>query len=102
MPESFPLFDGGVMVQDRADIDLAWAVDAGRRVHDLFVIGDPARHAADGENDGEHFDGDADGAHDDTAVEIDIGIEFALDEVWVFEGGLFEVFGNIEQGVRDV
>src|ERR1700690_467727 len=49
-PSSFPLFDGDVMIQGGSGINLPRPIDAGRRFHDLLVVGDPTRHAADGEH----------------------------------------------------
>ena len=95
---SFPVLDREVMVEGGAGIDLARPVDTSLAVfHDFFVIGDPAGHASDGEHDSEHLDRDTNGAHDDAAVKVDIGIELALDEIGIAEGGLFEVFGDGEQ-----
>ena len=51
-------------------------------------VGDPARQAADREHHGEHAGRYADGAHDDAAVEIHVGIQLALDEIGVLQGDL--------------
>ena len=67
--------------------------------HDFLVVGDPAGHAADGEHHGEHVQRDADGAHDDAAVEIDIRIEFSGNEIIVVQGDVLEFFGDVQQGV---
>src|SRR5262245_44353221 len=82
--ESFSFLDRNVMIKGRAGVNLARPVDSGLAVlHDLLVIGDPAGHAADGEHNSEHLQGNADGAHDNAAVKIDIGIEFAFDKVGI-------------------
>jgi len=71
----------------------------GAVVVDFFPVGDPAGQSSDSEHDGEHIGGDADGAEDESAIEIDVGVEFSLDEVGVFEGTCFEFDGDIEEGV---
>jgi hypothetical protein len=65
----------------------------------FFPLGDPAGHSADGEHDGEHVYRQADGFHDDAAVEIDIGVEFAFDEIGVFLREVFEFAGDVEEGI---
>ena len=75
--------------------------DAAVRVfHHFLVVCDPSGHAADGKHDGEHVGWDADGAHDDAAVEIDIRVEFARDEVFVVERDFLEFFGDFEEWIR--
>ncbi len=90
------------MVQRRPGINLARPVDAGRGFHDLLVIGDPARHAADGEHHREHLHRDADRAHDDAAVEVHVRIQLALDEVGIAQGRFLQVLGNVQQRVADM
>src|SRR5207237_10756298 len=87
-----PLLDRHVMVERRPDINLARPVDASLRlVHDFLEVGDPAGHAANGENDGEHLVRDADGPHDNAAIEIDVGVKLALEEIGSFEGAMYQV-----------
>ena len=97
------MVDGDVVFVDGSGVDLAGAGDfAGGFIVLFFPVGDPAGEASDGEHDGEHIGGDADGAQDDAAVEVNVGVEFAVDEVLVFEGLFFEVAGDVEEGVEDV
>lgn len=65
-------------------------------------VGDPAGEAADGEEYGEHRHGNANRAVDDAGIEIDVRIEFALDEVFVAEGHFLQLAGDVEDGVVDV
>src|ERR1017187_7191735 len=90
---SLPLFDGDVMVQGRPGVNLARPVDARGGLHDLLVIGNPPRHAADGEHYREHLHRNANCAHDDAAVEVHIGIQLALDEVRIAESRFLEEIG---------
>ena len=85
-----------------AGIDLAGAGDAQFVVVQFLPVGDPARHSADGEHDGVHIEGDADGPQENTAVKIDIRIQIAADEIVVFQGSLFKLQGDIEQVVVEV
>ena len=43
--------------------------------------------------------GDVHDAVDDAGVEIDVGIEFAFDEVWIGQGDFFQFLGQVEEGV---
>src|SRR5262249_34964935 len=60
-----------------------------------------AGHSPDGEDYGEHVRGNANSPHDDSAVEIDVGIELSLDEVLVRERLLLELPRDVEKGVLD-
>src|SRR5262245_50296041 len=66
----------------RAGVDLTRTANAllGIFVH-LDPVGNPAGEAAHGEEHSEHANRDPEGAVDDTGVEIDVGIELALDEI---------------------
>ena len=70
--------------------------------HDFLVIGNPARHAADGEHHREHLHRNADGAHDDAAVEVHVRIELALDEIGILQRGFLEVLGDVEQRIVEI
>ena len=72
----------------------------GIRSH-LAPIRDPSRHPADGEHHREHVHRDADRAENNAAVEIDVGIEFAGDEIVVRQRGLLELLGDVEQRILD-
>src|SRR5437868_13924842 len=92
----FAVLDGDVMIQRWTDVNLAWAVNPGWRLHDFFVIGNPTRHAADGEDDREHFQRNTDGAHDDATVKVNVRIKFPFDEIRVAQSCHLEMFGNIQ------
>src|SRR5690606_31674478 len=72
---------------------------AGRVVVLLLPLRDPARQAADGDADGEHARRNADAPQHDAAVEVDIGIELALDEIRVREGEFLQAPGNVEEWI---
>lgn len=67
-----------------AHVQVHGAVDGlvGREVH-FPPVGDPAGQSAQGKEHGEHVFGDVHYPVDDAGVEIDVGIEFAFDEVWI-------------------
>src|SRR5436190_10221594 len=78
----------------RAVIDLPRAGDLlrCREVH-FTPVGDPARQTAQGEQHRKHLDRETHCSVDDARIEIDVRIEFPLDEVWVAEGRGFEFLG---------
>ena len=95
-----PLLDGDVFLIHWADVNLTRAADAtGGVFHHFAVIGNPAGHTTDGEDDGEHLGRDAERAHDDAAVKIHVGIKFAFDEIRIMQRGLLERLGDVEQRV---
>ena len=67
-------------------------------VHDFLVVGNPAGHAADSKQDGEHVYRNADRAHDDTAVEIHVRIKFAGNEIIVVKSDFFEFLAISSSG----
>jgi len=83
-----------------AHIELPWAVDAllGVVAH-FFPVSNPPRHASEGKHHRKHVGRNTECAIEDAAIEVDIGEEFALDEIAVLEGGLFQLFGDVEQRV---
>ena len=96
------LSERDVVADGGAGVDLTGSVDAAGVVIALFApVSEPAWESAKGEHDGEHICGDAHGAIEDTAVEVDVGVEFSGDEVIVFEGNFFEVAGDFEEWVGD-
>ena len=81
-----------------ADVELARPPDPRARVgHHLAPLGDPAGQPADREQDREHADREAERAVDEPAVEVDVRVELALDEVRVAERDLLELAGDVEQ-----
>jgi hypothetical protein len=65
----------------------------------LPPLRDPPGQPAEGEHDGEHLGGDAHRAVDDAAVEVDVRVELALDEVLVGQRHLLEALGDVEERV---
>src|SRR5690606_37556347 len=59
----------------------------------------PAWRSADGENYREQGSGDTDRLQDDAGVEVHVRVEFALDEVIVFQGDFFQAAGDAEQWI---
>ncbi len=59
----------------------------------------PARHAGDGEQHGEHLHREAHRLVDQTRVEVDVRVQLAVDEVGVRQGGLLERQRDVEQRV---
>jgi len=57
---------------------------------------DPAGHSRNGEQDWEHVSGEAHGLVDDSGVEIDVGVQLSLDEVFILEGDLFKFDGDFD------
>src|SRR5260370_20999328 len=84
----------------RANIELARAEDPGLRIGDHFVpVSDPpdgARHRKDRR---EHRRRQAQRAEDDAGIEVDIGIELALDEVVVLEGDALQLHCEVEERI---
>ena len=70
-----------------------------RIIAHLFPLRDPAWQAAQCKHDREHLGGNAHRPVDDAAVEIDVRVELALNEVFVAQGDLFQVLGDAQQGV---
>src|SRR6476661_2274643 len=69
-----------------AGVDLLGAGDLLLLVLDqLEPLGQPARGAADREEDGEHLRRELQRLVDETGVEVDVGVELALDEVLILE-----------------
>ena len=70
-----------------ARVDLSWAADPGVGIHGAFSpVGNPAWHPANCKHDREHAEGDSNGSEDDTAVEIDIGVQLSFDEIRIAQG----------------
>jgi hypothetical protein len=57
----------------------------------------PPHHSRDHEQHWEHVGGEAHRSVDDAAVEIDVRVEFSLDEVGVREGDAFQFHCDLDQ-----
>ena len=64
-----------------AGIDLPGTGDPQLMVMQLLPVGNPAWHPADGEHDGVHIQRNADGPEENAAIEIDIRVKVAADEI---------------------
>lgn len=83
-----------------ADVELAGTADALFGVGDHFLpLGDPADSAGQREDPGEEVGWDAKGGLHDAGVKIDVRVEFAGDEVVVFEGDTFDFEGDFEERI---
>src|SRR5215471_13464490 len=97
------LIDGNVGCKRLADVNLSRTANASAfGLTDLAIICDPTRHTSYSKHHGEHFHGDPDGAHHNTTVEINIGIELSLNEIRVTQGLLLELQGYVQQRVTDL
>ena len=69
-------------------------------VSTLFApVSGPAGETAESEKRCEHFSRDSEGAIDDTAVEVDIGIKFTGCEVLIGKSGSFELLSDFEERI---
>ena len=68
-------------------------------VEELGPVSDPADDTGNCEEDGVHVGGEAHGSVNKAAVEIDVGVEFSGDEILVLEGDLFQLKGDLDQGL---
>jgi len=59
-------------------------------------VSEPSCESGEGEKDGEHLSGDAQGLVDNSRVEVDVRVELSLDEVVVTQGHLLEGHSNID------
>src|SRR3990170_3503547 len=81
-------------------VDLPRPSDLLLLVHDhLPPLGDPPGHSANGEQDWIQVHRKAHRLIDYARVEVDVGVELALDEVLVFQGDALQLQGDIQQGV---
>ena len=65
----------------------------------FLPLGNPTGQASECENHGEHVFGNSDRPVDDTAVEIDVGVELAGDEVGVRPRALLELDRDVDERV---
>src|SRR5581483_4910823 len=57
------------------DVELAGPADLGILIEHLLPVGQPSRHARDGEQDGEDLDREAHGLVDQAGVEVDVRVQ---------------------------
>src|SRR5262249_59388370 len=65
----------------------------------LFPLRDPARSARNREEHREHRHGKAHGLIDQTGIEVDVWIELALDEVFVFESDALALQSDLKKWI---
>src|SRR5512139_14674 len=81
----------------RTGVELARTADLVRGIgQHLVPLRDPAGGARHREQRGEHAGGDAHRAEDDAGIEVDVGVELALDEVVVLQRDAFELERDLE------
>src|SRR5260370_3754041 len=92
------LFDRNVMASIVSKVDLAWPRNflLGIEEH-LFPLRDPAGSARNREQNGKHGHRETHRLINQAGVEIHVGIELALDEVFIFEGDPFAFEGDFEE-----
>ena len=79
-----------------ADVVLSWSHDFVLGVVEEFVpMGEPSNDTRNHEENCEHVSREAHCFIDDTAIEVNIGIEFSFDEVRIGEGDTFELNCNL-------
>ena len=84
------LADRHVMICQLSDVDLARTVNSPLGVVANFLeVRYPARHAANGKNDCEHFGGNTNSMHNYPTVKVYVWIELPFDEVSVRKRRLF-------------
>src|SRR5258708_12091093 len=95
-----PLIDRNVMTRVVPEIDLARACDFLLRVEKhLFPLRDPPGGARNREEDGKHGHRESHRLINEAGVEIHVGIELALHEVFVFKSDAFAFESDFEKGV---
>ena len=78
-------------------VDLSWANDLILGVFNEFIpVSQPAGEAGQSEHDREHLSRDAEGLVDDTRVEVNVGVELALNEVLIAQRNFFELHRDID------
>src|SRR5258708_12525171 len=94
------LLDRNVMASMVSKVDLAWPRNflLGIEEH-LFPLRDPAGSARNREQNGKHGHRETHRLINQAGVEIHVGIELALDEVFVFQGDPFAFEGDFEERV---
>jgi len=65
----------------------------------LVPLRQPSGRARNGEHDGEHLRTETHRLVDDSGVEVHVGIQFALDEVIVFQGDAFQFQSDVKSGI---
>src|SRR6266481_370186 len=95
-----PLIDRNVMTRAVPEIDLPRARNflLGVQEH-LFPLRDPAGSARNREKNGKHGHRETHRLINEAGVEIHVGIELALDEVFVFESDALALQSDFEEGV---
>lgn len=68
-------------------------------VEELGPVSDPAYDTGNCEEDGVHVGWKSHGSVDKAAVEVDVGVKFSGDEVLVLKGDLFQLKGDLDQGL---
>lgn len=79
------------------DVHLSWSTDpVGIFIHHLAPMRHPTYTTGYCEEHGEHVLRDTDGLVDNTCVEVNIGVQFTLDEVVISQGLFLEVYSQVK------
>src|SRR5229473_5682134 len=94
------LIDRNIMARVVAKVDLAWPRNflLGIEEH-LFPLRNPAGSARNREQNGKHGHRETHRLINEAGVEIHVGIELALDEVFVFESDALALESDFQKGV---
>src|SRR5437879_4984258 len=88
------------MARAVAEINLSRARNFLFRVEEhLFPLRYPARGARNRKQDRKHSHGESHRLVDETGVEVDVGIELALDEVFILKSDAFAFESNFEKRI---
>src|SRR5712692_9801215 len=94
------LFDRNVMARAVAEINLSRSRDFLFRVEEhLFPLRNPARRAWNRKQDRKHGHRESHRLINEAGVEVHVGIELALDEVFILESDAFAFQGNFEKRI---
>ena len=62
-------------------------------------MSEPSSSSGDGEQDWEIIGWETHSLVDNTRVEIDVGVQFSLDEIFITQGSSFEFNSNFDEGL---
>src|SRR5690554_5257068 len=88
-----------VVALGRAGVQLARTADAVGTADHFVPVREPADGAGHCEDHGKHGSRNTDGLQNDAGVEVDVRVQLALNEVFVFQGNLFQALGNLQQRI---
>src|SRR5690606_15477618 len=96
-----PFIYRNIRAEFLADVKLTWSADRFFVLTHFFPLCDPTRQSTHGKHDGKHVDRDTQRAVDDTGIEVYVGIQFAFNEVRIFQRCLLKFHSNLEDWIID-